>query len=66
MQFGKALVGKALERILQDVVEANPWYGQVYLMKVDIAIGFYRVWVRAHDIVKLNVEKRERQIAWCS
>jgi hypothetical protein len=50
MQFGKAL-----ERIIQDVVEANPWYGPVYLMKVDIADGFYRVWVRAPDIVKLAV-----------
>jgi hypothetical protein len=50
MQFGKAL-----ERLIQDIVEANPRYGPVYLMKVDIADGFYRVWVRAPDIVKLAV-----------
>jgi hypothetical protein len=48
MQFGIAL-----ERVMRDIVEANPKYGPVYLMKVDIADGFYRIMVRAPDIVKL-------------
>jgi hypothetical protein len=38
MQFGKAL-----ERILAQIVAANPAHGPVQLTKVDIADGFYRV-----------------------
>jgi hypothetical protein len=37
MQFGKAL-----ERILQALVDANPIHGPVHLLKVNIADGFYR------------------------
>lgn len=51
--------GKALKWILQNIVEANPEanpkFGPIYLMKVDIADGFYRIWVCAPDIVKLIV-----------
>jgi hypothetical protein len=36
MQFGKAL-----EHILWKIVEANPANGHVYLLKIDIAYGFY-------------------------
>jgi hypothetical protein len=50
MQFGGTL-----QRIINDIVRANPAYGPVYLMKVDIADGYYRVWVRAEDIPKLGV-----------
>jgi hypothetical protein len=50
MQFGKAL-----ERVMHDIVSANPLYGPVHLMKVDIADGFYRIMVRSRDIVKLAV-----------
>jgi hypothetical protein len=48
MQFGKAL-----QRILQSLVDANPNYGPVYLIKVDIADGFYRIWLNTRDIPKL-------------
>jgi hypothetical protein len=50
MQFGKAL-----QRILQAIVDANPAHGPVHLMKVDIADGFYRIWLNLHDIPKLAV-----------
>jgi len=50
MQFGRAL-----QRMLQDIVQADPRFGPVYLMKVDIADGFYRVAVNINDIPKLGV-----------
>jgi hypothetical protein len=50
MQFGKAL-----ERILAQIVAANPAHGPVQLTKVDIADGFYRVWLNLSDIPKLAV-----------
>jgi hypothetical protein len=48
MQFGKAL-----ERILQTIVDANPRFGPAQLIKVDIADGFYRIW--RNNILKLAV-----------
>jgi hypothetical protein len=50
MQFGKAL-----ERILRTIVEANPRFGPVQLIKVDIADGFYRIWLNLQDIPKMAV-----------
>jgi hypothetical protein len=50
MQFGKALL-----RILQAIVYAPPEHGPVFLFKLDIADGFYRVWVRPEDVPKLAV-----------
>jgi hypothetical protein len=50
MQFGKAL-----ERILRTIVEAHPQHGPVYLLKIDIADGFYRIWLNEHDILSLAV-----------
>jgi hypothetical protein len=50
MQFGKALW-----RILRHLKSANPHLGPVNLSKIDIADGFYRIWVRAQDVPKLGV-----------
>ena len=50
MQFGRAL-----QRILQTIVRANPKYGPVLLSKIDIADGFYRVWLHWREILKLGV-----------
>ena len=47
MQFGKTL-----QRLLQDIVNADPKYGPTYLCKVDISDGFYRVWLNDTDIPK--------------
>jgi hypothetical protein len=48
MQFGKAPW-----RVLRHLKSANPHLGLVYLSKIDIADGFYRIWVRANDVPKL-------------
>jgi hypothetical protein len=40
---------------LETILNANPRFGPVYLIKVDIADGFYRVWVNTDDIPKLGV-----------
>ena len=50
MQFGRAL-----QRILQRIHRANPRLGPVFLSKIDIADGFYRVWLKASDIPKLAI-----------
>jgi hypothetical protein len=50
MQFGKALW-----RILQQVSTADPRLGPVHLSKIDIADGFYRMWINLNDVPKLGV-----------
>jgi len=50
MQFGKTL-----ERLLHRIVDADPRRGLVYLSKIDLADGFYRVGLRVPDIPKLGV-----------
>ena len=50
MQFGHAL-----ERILREILLANPALGPVRLMKVDISDGFYRIDLNVDDIPKLGV-----------
>ena len=50
MQFGHAL-----ERILREILLADPNLGPVYLMKLDIADGFYRINLSIDDIPKLGV-----------
>lgn len=50
MQFGKAL-----QRILRRLVHANPRYGPVWLAKIDIADGFYRISLRPSHVPRLAV-----------
>jgi hypothetical protein len=50
MQFGRALW-----RILRHVKSANPHHGPIYLYKIDITDGFYRIWVRTSDVPKLGI-----------
>ena len=50
MQFGRAL-----ERIITQVVYADPRYGPVQFIKIDLSDGFYQIKVRAADIPKLGV-----------
>ena len=45
MQFGRAL-----QRVCRKIVRANPRYGPVHMTKIDIADGFYRVWVQ-HAVI---------------
>ena len=49
MQFGRTL-----QRIMSQIVHADPSYGPVKLGKIDIADGFYRVWLQFRDIPKLG------------
>ena len=50
MQFGHAL-----QRILQRMYDADPCPGPIYMMKVDIADGFYRVDLAPEDVPSLGV-----------
>lgn len=50
MQFGHTL-----QQALSQIVHADPQYGPVNLAKINIADGFYRVWVQICDIPKLSV-----------
>jgi hypothetical protein len=50
MQFGITL-----HRILHAILEANPWFGPVYMCSIDIADGFYRAGLLPEDIPKLGV-----------
>lgn len=50
MQFGRAL-----QRVLTQIVHADPRFGPPKLAKIDIADGFYRVWLWWRDIPKLGV-----------
>jgi hypothetical protein len=47
--------GRALQRILRATAHAEPRLGPLYLSKIDIADGFYRIGIRAQDIPKLVV-----------
>jgi hypothetical protein len=50
MQFGRAV-----ERLPFRIRNANPQYGPTYMAKVDLAHGFYRLWLASPDIPKLGV-----------
>ena len=50
MQFGRTL-----QRLLQRILLADPVHGPVYIAKIDIADGFYRVALNPRDTPKLAV-----------
>ena len=50
MQFGHAL-----DRILREILLADPALGSIKLMKIDIADGFYCICINIDDIPKLGV-----------
>jgi hypothetical protein len=50
MQFGRAL-----PRVLQGIFDANTRFGPVFLIKVDIVDGFYRISINPAGIPKLGV-----------
>ena len=50
MQFGQAL-----HRILRHILLADPRHGPVYIIKLDISDGFYRIDVNPDDIPRLGV-----------
>jgi hypothetical protein len=46
---------RALWRILSTLHHANPRLGPVFLSKIDIADGCYRIWVNANGVPRLRV-----------
>jgi hypothetical protein len=50
MQFGNCL-----DRVLREILLADPKYGPVYLNKTDLSDGFYRECLNPDDIPKLGV-----------
>ncbi|KAL3822916.1 hypothetical protein ACHAXA_010699 [Cyclostephanos tholiformis] len=50
MQFGHAL-----DRILREILLANPAFGPVHLLKLDISDGFYCIALNIDDIPKLGM-----------
>ena len=50
MQFSRAF-----ERILRKIRHANRRYGPTYMIKVDIADGFYRLFISASSVATLGV-----------
>ena len=46
MQFGRAL-----ERILREILLSDPKFGPIYLLKADISDGFYRIFVVAKNSI---------------
>lgn len=60
--------GKALDRIIREILVSNPKYGPVQLIKTDLSDGFYRVNLRIEDIPKLalifpDIPGRQRLVA---
>ena len=47
--------GHALQRILQRMYVADPHHRPIYMMKVDIAYGYYRVGLAPEDVRSLGV-----------
>ena len=50
MQFGRAL-----QRLLQRISEADPRHGPVHMIKVDLSDGFYRIRANPHHVARLGV-----------
>ena len=50
MQFGQAL-----QRVLQRIAYSNPAFGPVYLAKLDLADGYYRIPLSPHAVQQLAV-----------
>jgi len=50
MQFGRTL-----QRLMQRILDADPQFGPVYMAKIDISDGFYRIGLAPRDAPKLGV-----------
>ena len=47
--------GWVLDRLLHEIVFAEPALGYVYLLKADVSNGFYPIWLRPDDVPKLDL-----------
>ena len=50
MQFGRTL-----HRLLSHIHRANDHFGPVYMSKIDLSDGFYRLWLKPEDTLRLAV-----------
>ena len=46
---------RALDRLLRKIVFADPALGPVYILKLDVSDGFYRIGIRLDDAPKLGL-----------
>ena len=58
--------GRALDRLIREILYADPALGYVYLLQADVSDGFYRIWIRPTDPPKLELifpsSKEEEQM----
>ena len=47
--------GRALDRLIHEIVYADPALGYVYLLKADVSDGFYCIGLRTTDAPKLGL-----------
>ena len=47
--------GRCLDRLLREIVYANPKLGLVHMIKADVSDGFYRIGLRPSDAAKLGL-----------
>ena len=47
--------GRALDRLLREIIFADPALGPVYLLKADVSYGFYRIGLRPEKALKLGL-----------
>ena len=47
--------GRELDRLIREIVYADPALGYVYLLKADVSDGFYRIGLCLEDEFKLGM-----------
>ena len=47
--------GRALDRLIREIVYTDPALGYVYLLKANVSDGFYRIGLRPEDAPKLGL-----------
>ena len=47
--------GRALDRLIREIVYADPALGYVYLLKADVSGGFYHIGLHPEDAPKLGL-----------
>ena len=58
--------GRALDRLIREIVYADPVLGSIYLLKADVSDGFYRIGLCPEDAPKLGLISSavNRRIKW--
>lgn len=55
MAEGPIQFGHAFDRIIRHILLADPGHGPVFLIRIDISDGFYRIDLSPEDIPRLGV-----------